>query len=67
MDRTPDRLLNAGREIEELTLNNTERVDENTEEEPIPTKLEVKKAINKLKNNKAPGVDGIRAEDLKEG
>jgi hypothetical protein len=33
----------------------------------VPTKEEVKAAVNKLKNNKAPGPDGIPSEILKEG
>jgi len=33
----------------------------------IPTKEEVKAAVDKLKNNKAPGPDGIPSEIWKEG
>jgi len=33
----------------------------------VPTKEEVKAAVDKLKNNKAPGPDGIPSEILKEG
>jgi hypothetical protein len=32
----------------------------------VPTKEEVKAAVNKLKKNKAPGPDGIPSEILKE-
>lgn len=37
------------------------------EDEPTPTEREVKDAINKLKNNKAAGKDGIGAELIKMG
>jgi hypothetical protein len=33
----------------------------------VPTKKEVKVAVDKLKSNKAPGPDGIPSEILKEG
>ena len=33
----------------------------------VPTKEEVKATVDKLKNNKAPGPDGIPSEILKEG
>jgi len=33
----------------------------------VPTKKEVKAAADKLRNNKAPGPDGIPSEILKEG
>jgi len=39
----------------------------NLETMDVPTKEEVKAAVDKLKNNKAPGPDGIPSEILKEG
>ena len=41
--------------------------DRNLETTNVPTKEEVKAAVNKLKNNKAPGPDGIPSEILKGG
>jgi hypothetical protein len=41
--------------------------DGNLETMDVPTKEEVKAAVNKLKNNKAPGPDGLPSEILKEG
>jgi len=41
--------------------------DRNLETTDVPTKEEVKAAVDKLKNNKAPGPDGIPSEILKEG
>jgi hypothetical protein len=41
--------------------------DKNLEMMDVPTKEEVKATVNKLKNNKAPGPDGIPSEILKEG
>jgi hypothetical protein len=40
-------------------------IDRNLEMTDVPTKEEVKAAVNKLKNNKAPGPDGIPSEILK--
>jgi len=40
--------------------------DRNLETTDVPTKEEVKAAVDKLKNNKAPGSDGIPSEILKE-
>jgi hypothetical protein len=40
--------------------------DRNLDMTDVPTKEEVKAAVNKLKNNKAPGLDGIPSEILKE-
>lgn len=39
----------------------------NTPSNPLPSTndLEMKKAVNKLKNNKAPGSDGLGAKHLK--
>jgi hypothetical protein len=42
-------------------------IDRNLEMMGVPTREEVKVAVNKLKNNKAPGPDGIPSEILKEG
>jgi hypothetical protein len=42
-------------------------IDRNLETTDVPTKEEVKAAVNKLKNNKAPGPAGIPSEILKEG
>jgi hypothetical protein len=39
----------------------------NLETTDVPTKEEVKAAVDKLKNNKAPSPDGIPSEILKEG
>jgi hypothetical protein len=39
--------------------------DINLEMTDVPTKEEVKRAVDKLKNNKAPGPDGIPSEILK--
>jgi hypothetical protein len=44
----------------------TDRSLETTESTDVPTKQEVKAAVDKLKN-KAPGPDGISSEILKEG
>jgi hypothetical protein len=33
----------------------------------FPTREEVKAIVNKLKNNKVPGLDGIPSEILKDG
>ena len=41
--------------------------DRNMETTDIPTKEEVKAAVDKLKNNKAPGPDGVPSEILKKG
>jgi hypothetical protein len=41
--------------------------DRNLETTDVSTKEEVKAAVNKLKNYKAPGPDGISSEILKEG
>jgi hypothetical protein len=41
--------------------------DRNLETMDVPTKEEIMAAVNKLKNNKAPGPDGIPSEMLKEG
>jgi len=41
--------------------------DRNLETSDLLTKEEVKAAVNKLKNDKAPGPDGIPNEILKEG
>jgi hypothetical protein len=43
------------------------KIDRNLEMTDAPTKGEVKAAVNKLKNNKTPGPDGISSEILKEG
>jgi len=40
---------------------------ETTETTDVPTKEEVKAAVDKLKNNKAPVPDGLPSEILKEG
>jgi hypothetical protein len=42
-------------------------IDKNLEMTDVPTKEEVKVAVDKLKNNKALGPDGIPSEILKEG
>jgi hypothetical protein len=39
--------------------------DRNLEMTDVPTKEEVKVAVDKSKNNKAPGPDGIPSEILK--
>jgi len=41
--------------------------DRSLETMDVPTKEELKAAVDKLKNNKAPGPDGIPGEILKEG
>jgi hypothetical protein len=41
--------------------------DRNLETTDVPTREEVKVTVNKLKNNKAPGPDGIPSEILKQG
>jgi len=41
--------------------------DRNLETTDVPTKEEVKAAVDKLKNNKTPGPDGMPSEILKEG
>ena len=41
--------------------------DRSLETTDVPTKEEVMAAFDKLKNNKAPGPDGIPSEILKEG
>jgi hypothetical protein len=58
---TEDMREHLGKEEEE---NGTDR---NLDMTDTPTKEEVKAAVNKLKNNKAPGPDGIPSEILKEG
>ena len=45
----------------------TDRSLEMMETMDVRTKEEVKAAVDKLKNNKAPGPDGIPSEILKEG
>jgi hypothetical protein len=42
-------------------------VDKNLETTGVLTKEEVRTAVSKLKNNKAPGPDGITSEILKKG
>lgn len=62
-----EKLLNAGlREIADVdgpVDNGGDLVDDS----PLPTELEVKEAIKKLRNHKAAGVDGVYAEMLKAG
>ena len=41
--------------------------DRSLEMMDVPTKEEMKAAVEKLKNNKAPGPDGITTEILEEG
>lgn len=64
-----DELLNqaenvssADEAVQDISLGSKEDVDVSP-----PSLKEVKEAIAKLKNNKAPGVDGIPAELLKHG
>jgi hypothetical protein len=52
---------------EEDEEHGTDRSWETTEMTDAPTKEEVKAAVDKLKNNKAPSPDGIPSEILKEG
>jgi hypothetical protein len=52
---------NVGKEEEESGK------DRNLETTDVPTREEVKAAVTKLKNNKAPGPDGIPSEIFKEG
>ena len=60
-------LLNAG--LGEITEGEgtMESGMELEDETPLPTELEVKQAIKKLRNHKAAGVDGVYAEMLKAG
>jgi hypothetical protein len=52
---------------EHLGKEEEEGTDRNLDMMGVPTKEEVKAAVNKLKNHKAPGPDGIPSEILKEG
>jgi hypothetical protein len=59
--KTEDMGEHLGKEEEEKGTNR------NLDMTDVPTKEEVKATVNKLKNNKAPGPDGIPSELLKEG
>jgi hypothetical protein len=62
MGRAFDELLNVHElELQESTIVNGTQEDT----EPVPATEETEIAIEKLKNNKAPGIDNIQAELLK--
>jgi hypothetical protein len=54
-------------DMEESLDKEKDGIDRNLEMTDVPTKEEVKVAVDKLKNNKTPGPDGIPSEILKEG
>jgi hypothetical protein len=54
-------------DMEESLDKEKDGVDRNLEMTDVPTKEEVKVAVDKLKNDKAPGTDGRPSEILKEG
>lgn len=62
-----DTLLNAGVETNDTLDFGVPNDDGRVEQLPAPTRQEVLNAIDSLKNNKAPGPDGIPAELIKKG
>ncbi len=62
-----EQLLNAGLNEIEVERVSEEEGEDLIEDSPPPSELEVRHAIEKLKNHKAAGVDGVYAEMLKVG
>lgn len=60
-----EKLLNAGKNIDQQVIERLDVPSSSTWTEPVPTIDEIKTAVKKLNNNKAAGIDELRAEYIK--